>query len=158
MIHNGVCLATLRRAAAKGAEAGPTGSTASTGPTPRGLVTVDPDPTGVVGIWLPGIDTRPCHWSLATDGAAVAKRLASDIRSAPPFPSGGVSCPYDDESRVDLYFRYPGDRAMEHVSVGLRGCVEISAPGAEPRRGSPALLRDLGRLSPRPVHLVLPRK
>jgi hypothetical protein len=165
MFHSGVCLATLRRAAAKGSAAAaptrstaPTASTASTDPTAHALVTVDADPTGVVGIWLPGLDTRPCHWSLATEGAAVAKRLAGDIRSAPPFPSGRVSCPFDDKSRVDLYFRYPGDRGMEHVTVGLRGCVEISAPGAQPRRGSPALLRDLGRLSPRPVHLVLPRK
>ena len=118
------------------------------GPVGHPLATVDPHPSAVTLVWLPGLNQRPCHSERASYGPQLAGRLADDVDRAPAFPPGAFSCPMDDGSSLDLYFAYPGTDRREYVRVDLTGCSAISAPGRAVRRSTEELHRDLAPLVP----------
>lgn len=124
------------------------------GPSPvSGLVNLDPDPSSVVAIWSPGGNAVACQNLRTTGGRTVARALASDVRTAPTFPSGRFSCPSDDGAGVRLYFAFVGG-PDEYVMVRLGGCGGISAPDRGSRRGTAALSRDLAPIAPPQVILT----
>jgi hypothetical protein len=116
----------------------------------RGLVTVDRDPQGVTAVWIPSLSQRPCRTATIRAGASVAARLAEHVRSAPGVGAGKVACPKDDGSAVELFFAYGSGHALEYVSVALRGCAFVAAPGRAARQLTIRLLRDLAGLAPQP--------
>ena len=118
--------------------------------TVRGSVWVDADPAGVVLVWYPGMNAKPCHSELddRSDDSALARRLADDIRSAPSGPSGTYNCPNDDGGGVTLYFRYPAHTRAETVDVMLGGCGGIVARGRGPVLDVGHLAVDLAAVAP----------
>jgi hypothetical protein len=64
------------------------------------LVMVDAEPVSLTSLWLPGLNQRPCSAQLGHYDELTARRVARDIRAAPRFPSGDMSCPNDDGSGV----------------------------------------------------------
>lgn len=115
----------------------------------HGLVDVDPSPTGVVVLWIPGANQRPCRAELTRGGPGVARALAAAVDTSPAIPSGPSACGADDSSGADLYFQYP-DAPGELVSVGLTGCPEIDAPGRMGRQLSDEVAVALKPLAPSP--------
>ncbi|MEV0407643.1 hypothetical protein [Actinoallomurus sp. NPDC050550] len=116
----------------------------------RGLVSVDARPIGVVAVWLPGMNQRPCRAALTRGNADFARRLATDIRTAPKWPSGAYNCPMDDASGASLYFEQSGTAKAELVDVHLAGCRGIGAPGRSSRELTDRLSHDLASIAPAP--------
>jgi hypothetical protein len=119
------------------------------------LVRVDPTPHGVVGVWLPGLNQRPCEAVLTRSGMDVATRLAADIAAAPAMSPGRYVCPHDDASAVELTFTYiwfggpdPHPGMGERATVKLSGCASITAPGRSARRLTDELRADLAAIAP----------
>lgn len=121
------------------------------GQSRHGLVTVHQQPRGARAVWLPGMNQRPCTTAITYADASAAAGLAADIDHAPAVDKGAIiNCPLDDASAVRLSFDVGAGPATDDVTVSLRGCTWVSAPGREPRRASQKLLRDLAALAPRP--------
>jgi hypothetical protein len=97
----------------------------------EGLVWVQPDPTGAVTIWVPGLNSRACEARRVVSGKAVAIRLAEGIDHSSKVSGDEYACPADDASRVSIYLTYAGGRD-EQVDVSLTGCRWLEAP----RRGA----------------------
>lgn len=112
----------------------------------HGRVSVDADPTAVTAIWLPRLTSAACHTVTTHGDATQGRRLARDIRSAPPFPRGRFACPAALGVGVRLYFAV-GSR-VEYVEVSLSGCPAISAPGRTLRATTAQLDADLSPLAP----------
>ena len=96
------------------------------------LMWVDPKPTTLTAVWLPGLNAKHCAARRTVSGAALARRVAGAIEHAKAFPTGALPCPFDDNTSVRLYFGYRtgGD---EYADVALSGCRPISAPGRRSR-------------------------
>jgi hypothetical protein len=118
-----------------------------TGNDVAGEVTVDPNPSGAIAIWLPGLDRNTCPVRVIVDPAQ-AVRLAADVRSAPKIPPGVYNCPADFGVGVDLYFAYAGRAQAQLVSINLSGCTGIGAPGREGRQLPDAARAELATLAP----------
>jgi hypothetical protein len=116
----------------------------------RGLVRVDPYPVGVIVVWLPGMNQRPCRAALTRGNADLARRLAKDVATAPKWPSGTFSCPADDDSSAQLYFEQSKIAQAELVEVRLAGCKGIDAPGRSARQMTDRFSRDLALIAPAP--------
>jgi hypothetical protein len=125
-------------------------SGASTRQQGGGLVAVGPHSTGVVAVWVPGLNQRPCRAVITRVTKESAGLLAADILSAPKVPPGRFSCPMDDGTHVRLYFTYSGAAEPERVDVALTGCTDISAPDRAARRVTGQLARDLAPFAPMP--------
>ncbi|WP_329259970.1 hypothetical protein OG417_23565 [Actinoallomurus sp. NBC_01490] len=116
----------------------------------HGLVSVGSHPSGVVAVWFPGMNQRPCRAALTRGNAEVARRLAKDIRAAPKWPSGAFNCPSDDRRGARLYFQRSGSALADLVDLRLSGCRGIDAPGRSPRWMTERLFRDLSSIEPAP--------
>ncbi|HVV76928.1 MAG TPA: hypothetical protein VHC43_12920 [Mycobacteriales bacterium] len=113
------------------------------------LLWVRAHPTGVVAIWVPGLNSTRCVARRTTNGGARARKIAVAIRHAKAFPTEPLPCPYDDGTSVRLYFSYAsgGD---EYAAVSLSGCRPIRAPGRASRWGNTsAVERSLRPAAPR---------
>lgn len=140
-------------------------TTAHTGVSGRNCGLAQGDPTGervtvdlyagsVTAVWLPGLTGR-CAPDVTHGGRSTASALASDIRAAPPPPSGVFHCPADTRHGVSLYFSYGRGHADERVDVDLTGCGTLTAPGRSPRTLPAHLRRDLVPITPPEwLHLV----
>lgn len=117
-----------------------------------GLVTVDAHPAGLVAVWIPGFNDRPCRSALTRATSSQAARIAADIRSSPAATGGKRLCPNDDNSAIRLYFEYVQPSRIERVDVHLRGCAYVAAPGRSARNLSVALTLDLLPIAPEPWH------
>jgi hypothetical protein len=115
-----------------------------------GLVSVDTHPTGVVAVWLPGMNQHPCRAALTRGNADLARQLAADIRRAPKWPSGTYNCPMDDATGARLYFEQSGTTKAELVDVSLAGCSGIGAPGRSRRQLTDRLPHNLASIAPAP--------
>lgn len=124
-------------------------------PTEQALVSVDRPPSGVVIVWVPGLNQRPCRAQLIHDGARIARGLVAAIDTAPVIPPGSSACPAADGAGADLYFTYPG-RAGEQAQVELSGCEGVGAPGRAPRQLSDDLVAALLPLAPGPWRTRFP--
>jgi hypothetical protein len=91
-------------------------------------VWVRPDPTGVVTIWLPGLNSQQCKTRRILGAQAVAEQLANGIDRGRRVSGSSYACPMDDGSHVGVYLTYPsgGD---EYVDVPFTGCTWVDAPG-----------------------------
>jgi len=116
----------------------------------KGLVAVDPHPEGLTAFWIPGLNKRPCQVRSGKYSAAVAARLAADLRKSQQFPDGNVNCPSDDGTAVNLYFAYGSGHPTEYAHVALTGCTAVSAPGRIGRIASTDLTSDLADIAPSP--------
>ncbi|MGI5229486.1 hypothetical protein [Actinoallomurus sp. CA-142502] len=116
----------------------------------HGLVSVGSRPTGVVAVWFPGMNQRPCRAALTRGNAVLARRLAKDIRAAPKWPSGTFNCPSDDGAGARLYFQRSGSTLADLADVQLSGCKGVDAPGRSARWMTDRLLRDLSSIEPAP--------
>lgn len=114
------------------------------------LVSVDAHPTGVIAVWLPGMNQHPCRAALTRGNADLARQLATDIRTAPKWPSGIYHCPMDDATGARLYFEQSKTTKAELVDVGLAGCRGIGAPGRSERQMTDQLSHDLALIAPAP--------
>lgn len=112
------------------------------------LVGIEGEPVSAVAVWLPGMNDRSCQARRTVIGRAAARRLASDVLSSPA-AAGLSSCPMDDASGVQLWFR-TADGPDQTVFVGLRGCTSVWAASRRPRRASMDLMRDLADEAPQP--------
>jgi len=110
-------------------------------------ITVNSSPSGVIALWLPGLDA-PCTQALTRGNAQVAGALAADIQAAPTPAPGSHSCPADTGAGVRLYFRYGPNRPAERTDISLTGCEGISGPNRTGRGSTPALRRDLIPIAP----------
>jgi hypothetical protein len=97
------------------------------------LVTLDPDPTGVLAIWNPGMNAHPCHVQFTRGDAILARRLASVIVDQPA--QRMAFCPNGDGKNVSLYFTYKDQARAELIQRALNGCQQLSAPGHAARDG-----------------------
>lgn len=131
------------------------GAAPDTDPAEQGLVSVDRSPSGVVTIWAPGLNQRPCRAELVRDGPRIAHGLVAAIDTAPAIPPGSSACTAADDTEADLYFLYPG-RPAEQSRVGLSGCESVDAPGRAPRQLSDDLAAALRPLAPGPWRTRLP--
>lgn len=113
----------------------------------HGRVTVAADPSSATALWLPGLNSTQCASASTPISRADARRLAEDIRSAPPVPPGIRHCPADDAATVSIRFAYPGE-ADEEVIAHLAGCTSLTAPGRSPRQLTPEVRRDLAPGAP----------
>ncbi|HWC33234.1 MAG TPA: hypothetical protein VG650_00275 [Mycobacteriales bacterium] len=128
----------------------PTTSNASpSGSSDAPLLWVRAHPTGLVAVWIPGLNAtgKHCAARRTTDGAALAQRVAVAIRHTKAFPSEPLPCPYDDNTQVRLYFTYDhgGD---EYADVSLAGCRPISAPARASRWSDTAVEKPLHDAAP----------
>jgi hypothetical protein len=108
-------------------------------------VGVDAGPRTVTAIWWPTLNDADCRIRSVTGDAAVAGVLATDIRRAPPVPSGRYNCPMAVGGAVDLYFGYGGGR-WERVRVHPTGCASVTARHRQPRQFS--MSADLAAIAP----------
>lgn len=105
-------------------------------------------PTGVVAIWIPGLNAKHCVARRTKNGASLAQRISTAIRHAKAFPTEPLPCPFDDRSSVRLYLTY-GSGGDEYAEVSLDGCRPITAPGRAARWGDSASLeRALRKAAP----------
>lgn len=116
----------------------------------HGLVSVGGRPTGVIAVWLPGLNQRPCRAALTRGNADVARRLAKDIRAAPKWPSGNFNCPNDDGAGARLYFQRSGSTLADLADIQLSGCRGVDAPGRSARWMTDRLFHDLASIEPAP--------
>jgi hypothetical protein len=116
----------------------------------KGQVAVGRHPTGVVIVWLPGMNQHPCRAAISRENADSARRLAEDIDEAPKFPNGNFNCPSDDAMGARMYFTHEGTADL--AILGFSGCRGISAPGRSARSFSTRLARDLAPIAPHPWH------
>jgi hypothetical protein len=138
-----------RAAVVKGACAVPS---AATGESPytttdRPLLWVRNHPTGLVAVWLPGLNAKHCVARRTSSGARLAQRVATAIRQAAPFPPETLWCPRDDNAKVRLYFTYARGGA-EFAEVALAGCRPIAAPGRAARWTDAAVTKALRPAAP----------
>jgi len=100
----------------------------------RTPVTVDADPTGVVAVRLPTLNTTPCAAHILHGDAATAVALAHDVRAGETIAAGATySCPAGDDP-VTLYFTYAGHTQAQQVDYDVNGCAGwVSAPGRSAR-------------------------
>jgi hypothetical protein len=132
-------------------------SALSNAPASPALTTIDPDPTGVVAVWNPGMNARPCRVDFSRGDAVEAQALAAAILSEPAFPPGGRSCPADFGRNVNLYFSYGGDGPAEIVQQDLSGCEPLFAPGRASRlAGNMATSSLLASIAPPSYRSYLP--
>ncbi len=124
------------------------GADSGVDPAVHGLVSVDPFPTGVVLVWLPGLNGRPCRAVLAHAGTRVARQLAVGVDAAPAVRPGLSAGAADDATAVGLYFTYAGRTVAEEVLIGLGGEELVDAPGRSPRELTDALAAVLRPLAP----------
>ena len=110
-------------------------------------ITVDSSPSGVIALWLPGLD-EPCTQALTRGNGQVAGALAADIQGAPTPAPGSHSCPADTGAGVRLYFRFGPHRPAERADIRLTGCEGISGPHRTGRSSTPGLRRDLTLIAP----------
>jgi len=113
----------------------------------QGLVTVDPNPTLVTAVWLPGMNDRTCHVLVTHGDRRLARRIARDIDTSPAMKDGVYSCPLDSGAEVKLYFGFTRRRAVEEADLTPGGCVTIGAPGRGVRSGY-NVLRDIAPIEP----------
>ena len=132
-VENGVC-GSIGRPPVAGADAEPVGI--------RG------DPDSAVAVWMPGLNDRPCRAQRTVVRRAAARRLADGVLTSPT-ASGISSCPDDDGSRVQLWFRTGGE-SDQSVVVDLRGCNSVWAAGRRSRRASQDLMHDLLAVATQP--------
>lgn len=111
------------------------------------LVWVRSHPTGVVMIWLPGLNAKKCVARRTVSGAALAGRVAAAVRHAGAFPNGALPCPYADGTEVQVYLRYQ-DQRDEYAVVTLNGCRAVSAPSRHARWSTTKLQRALRKAAP----------
>lgn len=123
------------------------GVSAHTATTEQGLVSVDPSASGLVILWVPGLNQRPCWAELVDSGSGVARRLAAAIDTAPATTPGTTACTAADNTGAELYFQYPG-RPSERADVSLSGCEGVAAPGRDQRQLSDDLAASLLPLAP----------
>jgi hypothetical protein len=113
-----------------------------------GLVWVRAHPTGVVAIWLPGVNANPCRARRTTSAAGLAGSIAAALRAAPAQPPGAYPCPYDDGTKVQLYFTYAQGQD-EYAEVTLSGCSVVAAPQRAARWSTTRLQRQLKKAAPK---------
>lgn len=120
------------------------------------LLWVRKHPTGLVAVWLPGLNAKHCVARRTTSGTHPAERAAAAIRQAAAFPPETLWCPNDDNARVRLYFTYArgGD---EYADVALAGCRPIAAPGRAARWTDAAVTKALRAAAPAAWHSYLGR-
>ena len=118
-------------------------------------MSVDRSPSGVVFVWVPGLNQRPCRADLVRGGPRIARGLAAAIDTAPEVTPGSSACGAADAAEADLYFLYPG-RPAEQSRVRLSGCESVDAPGRAPRQLSDDLAAALRPLAPGPWRTRLP--
>ena len=111
-------------------------------------VTVDAHPSGVRAVWYPGLNWKDCREAVTHAGAALAGRLATDIRRAKPYPDGAYACPADSGREAVLFFTYPHRSRAETVTVTLTGCAGITASGDRPTLRPGRVIHDLRALAP----------
>lgn len=92
---------------------------------------IQPDPIAVTAVWFPGRNSRSCTEPITRGDAAVAHRLARDIRAARPGTGRANNCAFDDGTGVIVYFTY-AQRPAAAALVALAGCVGVAAPGSLP--------------------------
>lgn len=109
-----------------------------------GTTWLDPRPSGGELLWRPGLNSRHCRASLAVLDAAHARALVAAVDSAPVQAPGRSSCPMDDGSSVTAYLSHPGTAEAEVVTIELRGCQLVAAPGRSVLTTTTALRRALG--------------
>jgi hypothetical protein len=116
--------------------------------TERPLLWLRAHPTGVVAVWIPGLNSKRCAARRTTNGTHLARRTAAAIRQTAPFPPETLWCPNDDGARVRLHFayRHGGD---EYADIALGGCRPISAPGRAARWTDAAVTKSLREVAPR---------
>lgn len=98
------------------------------------LMWVDPNPTSVTAIWLPGLNSTDCHAQRTVSDATLAGQVATAIEHAKAFPTGALPCPFDDNTSVRLYFGYSSG-SDGYADVSLSGCRPVSAPDRASRWG-----------------------
>lgn len=130
------------------------GAAPATATAGQSLVGVDRSPSGVIIVWVPGLNQRPCRAQLGRDGSRIARGLAAAVDTAPAVPPGSSACPAADGAGADLYFLYPG-RPGEQAQVSLSGCEDVGAPGRAPRQLSDDLVAALRPLAPGPWRIRL---
>lgn len=113
----------------------------------HGLVWVRPDPTSVVTIWNPGLNSHACRARRVVAGTAAARRIATGIEHGRAVGGGSYACPNSDASHVELYLRY-ADGGDEYANVDLTGCDWISAPRRDARWIDSAVGETLRTLAP----------
>jgi hypothetical protein len=114
-----------------------------------GPVWVDPDPSDVVALWLPGMNVQPCRSVVTRLGAARARELAAAVRSSKAADTSGArNCPADDGASVTMFFTYPHQATAEVARLSLSGCPALTAPG---RAGGQLLQRGYTALQPVPA-------
>lgn len=113
----------------------------------RGLVWTDAHPTGVVTVWLPGLNAKPCAARRVLGGAALAGRIVAAIQHGDAVPSGALPCPYSDGAAVKVYLTYAGG-GDQYAAVTLNGCREVIAPGRTARWARNPINRQLARVAP----------
>ncbi|HVT65185.1 MAG TPA: hypothetical protein VHD81_08520 [Mycobacteriales bacterium] len=133
------------------------GSCGPTDQTPVGkdLLWVHAHPSGLVAIWIPGLNSKKCVARRTTGRAALAERVAVAVRHAKAFPTEPLPCPYGDNTSVRLYFTYPtgGD---EYAEVSLSGCRPITAPDRASRWSDNAVEKPLRKIAPKAWRSYLP--
>ncbi len=131
------------------------GGTANTASSEQGLVTVDRSPSGVVILWVPALNQRPCLAELVHAGPGVARRLAAAIDTAPATPRGTTACTAADNTGAETYLLYPS-KPSERADVSLSGCEGIDGPIRDQRQLSHDLVTSLLPLAPGPWRIRLP--
>ncbi|MGN6472158.1 MAG: hypothetical protein ACTHK4_00725 [Mycobacteriales bacterium] len=112
------------------------------------LVWVHAAPTGMVAIWLPGLNAKHCVARRTVSGATLAGHVASAIRRAAAFPNGALPCPYSDGAAVEVYLRYD-NQPDEYAVVTLNGCRAVGAPSRHARWSTTKLEHALGHAAPK---------
>lgn len=115
--------------------------------TGKDLLWVRAHPTGMVAIWIPGLNSKRCVARRTTSGPALAERVAVAIRHAKAFPTRPLPCPYDDGTAVRLYFTY-ANGGDEYAGVSLNGCRPITAPDRASRWSDSAVEKPLRTAAP----------
>jgi hypothetical protein len=115
--------------------------------TDRPLLWVRAHPTGLVAIWLPGLNAKHCVARRTTSGGHLAQRVAGAIRQSAPFPPETLWCPNDDGAQVRLYFQFAKGRD-QYADVALGGCRPIAAPGRAARWTDAAVTKALRHAAP----------
>jgi len=114
----------------------------------HGLVWVRRHATGVVMVWLPGLDDRHCRAKETTGSRRSADWLAGTIRHAKRVPRGVFECPLSDGTQVRVYFTFAHGRD-EYADVPLSGCRFVNAPHRLGRFESNAMDKVLRAAAPR---------
>ena len=101
---------------------------------------LSPHPSGVVVVWLPGLNSKACKAVLTRGNAHIASVLASGLDQAMMVQRGVhsgpiLSCPNDNGTTARLYFTY-AHRPTQRIDLDLSGCGSISLLKVDSQRPS----------------------